>query len=617
MKKIVKWSKKNYFIALFLISLSLLWILYTYHDIIQYQTIKRVNYKKIDLDKQYVEKNDSKYKDIEIKLRLNLDKKTNVHDIIKTASSNQALVLRFVKPSSLQIVTGYKNPDGIKVFALTDTYDFNRPHEMIIRVTKEKQLWVFMDQILVTNILDRNIDFDIAKIQTAKNLENSTSILNIEYNLYKKSAFILIIKIILLILFLWTGMRLFIEKLQFLNRKQRIQYTSFILLTGFLMAIFYHFGQKQLGYTHPKDTFLFVDKNMFSDFLAPVNNPDVITYSFFTAIVKFFLYLTGAELSLTVFVIGTIATFALINMKEIINRNIDSFSLGAAIVFTLLSYPMLFVINRGNFEILVFILLYFFEYFLIKKKYLTSATYLALAISLKIFPAVFLIIFLSFKKFKALLYAGLLSLFLNLAAFGFFLLRTGKSIEKLFSDYLSIYTGPYIDQYIIDNRGLEFGHTLYGLLKLIVFIFNKTASITDVTLKKVMTIYSYYNKIQVVLFLIITVYILYIEKQLWKKITLLVIAMNLLPYVSADYKLINFFIPLYIFINKKEKSKYDLVYLILFSFLLVPKNYFSTVWHLPDTSLAIFLNPIFMIVLGLLIITDGLNRYFFRQIYKV
>ena len=617
MKKIVKWSKKNYFIALFLISLSLLWILYTYHDIIQYQTIKRVNYKKIDLDKQYVEKNDSKYKDIEIKLRLNLDKKTNVHDIIKTASSNQALVLRFVKPSSLQIVTGYKNPDGIKVFALTDTYDFNRPHEMIIRVTKEKQLWVFMDQILVTNILDRNIDFDIAKIQTAKNLENSTSILNIEYNLYKKSAFILIIKIILLILFLWTGMRLFIEKLQYLNRKQRIQYTSFILLTGFLMAIFYHFGQKQLGYTHPKDTFLFVDKNMFSDFLAPVNNPDVITYSFFTAIVKFFLYLTGAELSLTVFVIGTIATFALINMKEIINRNIDSFSLGAAFVFTLLSYPMLFVINRGNFEILVFILLYFFEYFLIKKKYLTSATYLALAISLKIFPAVFLIIFLSFKKFKALLYAGLLSLFLNLASFGFFLLRTGKSIEKLFSDYLSIYTGPYIDQYIIDNRGLEFGHTLYGLLKLIVFIFNKTASITDVTLKKVMTIYSYYNKIQIVLFLIITVYILYIEKQLWKKITLLVIAMNLLPYVSADYKLINFFIPLYIFINKKEKSKFDLVYLILFSFILIPKNYFSTVWHLPDTSLAIFLNPIFMIVLGLLIITDGLNRYFFRQIYKV
>ena len=617
MKKIVKWSKKNYFIALFLISLSLLWILYTYHDIIQYQTIKRVNYKNIDLNKQFIEKNDSKYKDIEIKLGLNLDKKTNIHDIIKTASSNQALVLRFVKPSSLQIVTGYKNPDVIKVFALTDTYDFNRPHEMIIRVTKEKQLWVFMDQILVTNILDRNIDFDIAKIQTAKNLENSTSILNIEYNLYKKSAFILIIKIILLILFLWTGMRLFIEKLQFLNRKQRIQYTSFILLTGFLMAIFYHFGQKQLGYTHPKDTFLFVDKNMFSDFLAPVNNPDVITYSFFTAIVKFFLYLTGAELSLTVFVIGTIATFALINMKEIINRNIDSFSLGAAFVFTLLSYPMLFVINRGNFEILVFILLYFFEYFLIKKKYLTSATYLALAISLKIFPAVFLIIFLSFKKFKALLYAGLLSLFLNLASFGFFLLRTGKSIEKLFSDYLSIYTGPYIDQYIIDNRGLEFGHTLYGLLKLIVFIFNKTASITDVTLKKVMTIYSYYNKIQIVLFLIITVYILYIEKQLWKKITLLVIAMNLLPYVSADYKLINFFIPLYIFINKKEKSKYDLVYLILFSFLLVPKNYFSTVWHLPDTSLAIFLNPIFMIVLGLLIITDGLNRYFFRQIYKV
>ncbi len=177
---------------------------------------------------------------------------------------------------------------------------------------------------------------------------------------------------------------------------------------------------------------------------------------------------------------------------------------------------------------------------------------------------------------------------------------------------MSVYTGPYIDQYVIDNRGLEFGHTLYGLFKLIVFVHYKTASITDKVMQKILIVYSYYGKIQIFMFLIIAVYILFIEKQLWKKLALLVIAMNLLPYVSADYKLIQFFIPLYFFINKKERSRLDLIYVILFSLLLIPKNYFTTIWHLPDTSLAIFLNPFLMVLLCTFILLDGLNRRYLK-----
>ena len=52
-----------------------------------------------------------------------------------------------------------------------------------------------------------------------------------------------------------------------------------------------------------------------------------------------------------------------------------------------------------------------------------------------------------------------------------------------------------------------------------------------------------YTKIAAALFLPMSAYVFFLEKELWKKVAILAIAMLLLPQVSAEYKLVHMFIP--------------------------------------------------------------------------
>ena len=612
----IKKLKKNYLIIFFLLNLSLLWILYTYNDRLQYQTIKKVEHNNVNVKKEYPETVNSKIKDVDISFVIKINQKNNVSNIFNLGTEADSLMMRLVKPSSLQIVIGHNNPLGNKVFPLTDLFEYNKLHKLEIKVFKEKQLWVLLDDVIVINTYDKNINFDISKIQIDKNLDKTISNFNIKYTLYRKSMLMTIIKYILILFFIALSIQLIRKNLRFFTREEKIKYTASMFFVGFLMAIFYLTGQTILGYTNPKNTFLFTPGNMFTDFTGPISTPDEITYSFFTTAIKHFFLFIGTEMSLTLFIIGSVALLTVINIKEIGSNKFNKSSIMYVIIFSLLSYPVLFVINRGNLEILVFFLLYLFSYYLSKKKFITSAIFLSLAISMKLFPAVFLIVFLSCKKFKAFIHACFLTLFLNLISLVIITKTLSKNIYKIITDYLGFYTGTYIKEYTIDNRGLDFGHSLYGLFKLCIFCFYKSTSITDTTLKKVTALFNSYTQIEITIFVILSSYIIFIEKELWKKITLLVVSMNLLPYVSGDYKLIHFFIPLYLFINKKEKNKTDLFYIILFSLLLIPKNYYTRLLNLPDTSLAVFLNPILMIALASLIIFEGLRNTYIKNYSK-
>ncbi len=70
-------------------------------------------------------------------------------------------------------------------------------------------------------------------------------------------------------------------------------------------------------------------------------------------------------------------------------------------------------------------------------------------------------------------------------------------------------------------------------------------------------------------------YLVLVDEVLWRKVTLLVCALNLLPIVSGDYKLLYLFVPLYLFINKEELHRMDWVYAVLFSLLLIPEKLLS------------------------------------------
>jgi len=139
---------------------------------------------------------------------------------------------------------------------------------------------------------------------------------------------------------------------------------------------------------------------------------------------------------------------------------------------------------------------------------------------------------------------------------------------------------------VIDGVGNIFGHSLLTVIRIIF------API----MPPIQSILKPYLLFAFISFGVITAWIVFKEKIFWKKVALLVLSMNLLPYVSTDYKLMHLFIPLFLFINYQERDKWDFVYTSFFSLLLIPKNYFS------PFSFSAVLNPIIMLFILLLII---------------
>jgi len=82
---------------------------------------------------------------------------------------------------------------------------------------------------------------------------------------------------------------------------------------------------------------------------------------------------------------------------------------------------------------------------------------------------------------------------------------------------------------------------------------------------------------------------------------LLVGSMILLPYVSADYKLIHLFLPIALFVASPSRSRLDGMYAVIFGLLVIPKTYFTTPEGINWNSL---INILLMTVLCGLIILD-------------
>jgi hypothetical protein len=109
------------------------------------------------------------------------------------------------------------------------------------------------------------------------------------------------------------------------------------------------------------------------------------------------------------------------------------------------------------------------------------------------------------------------------------------------------------------------------------------------------------------IFVLLSFYIILKENKFWKKVTLLVFSMCLLPHVSGNYKLLSLFIPIFLFINSPgyKDEKHDLLYTLLFAFLLIPKNY----RFIANLYGGVVIDPIIMILMSVLvIISSSMNK---------
>ena len=418
-------------------------------------------------------------------------------------------------------------------------------------------------------------------------------------------------------------------------KESKIRLFVYIIISGFIISVLYHLMQVFFWGkpNFPYNTFLFDPADRFNDFINLCKKPEISSYyPFANVFISLFSYIKPLNLSLLFFLLFSSIGIVLYFWTYLHG---DSFrkSIFNTFVFFCCSFPVLFLLDRANFESFVFFSLCLFIYFFQKKQYAYSIIPLSCAIAMKLFPAFLLILFISNRTYKYILWTILFVLFLSF--FSTWMLY--GSIEN----YITLYkqnTKGLIDAYIIGDMGLDYGHSLFGLLKLVL----RATQSRDYWIQCKLNQYTF---VTLVIACCISLYTIFIEQEFWKKVTLIVIGFCLLPQMSGAYKLMHFFIPIFLFINAKEmkldfvlkKKKFwtnnklfDYFYCILFALLLIPKNYryffnnMSRSWYWEPISQSlkecvccyagVYIDPIIMLILAFLIMGSGMMTFdFYNQ----
>ena len=313
------------------------------------------------------------------------------------------------------------------------------------------------------------------------------------------------------------------------------------------------------------------------------------TYIFLKVIKAVFdINIAGYILSFSIF------TIALIKFLEIYLEN-STKKIYIIIFMLLFSYPFLFEFDRANVEYIVmsFLLIFFILYK--KEKYTLASLALAVPICMKLYPALFAILLLKRKKYKEFLLCTVLSLSLMLCSF----VIIGGNINNLpiAIKNFSFFT----EKFAIEGDGLPYNHTIWTMIN----YFN--INFGSYTIKDFGNNYiSIYTQMVIISAIIIIAYLLIIEKEEWKIITILTIMMITFPHVSFDYTLIHLYIPLIYFIISNVKNRWEeIVYAILFSISILPMNYLETVKYNLTLNIGLALRPTILIIILGLIITTG------------
>ncbi|MBI3519377.1 MAG: DUF2029 domain-containing protein [Bacteroidetes bacterium] len=266
-------------------------------------------------------------------------------------------------------------------------------------------------------------------------------------------------------------------------------------------------------------------------------------------------------------------------------------------------------------EPVVAILIMAFFYFYKKEKHIIAILFLALAAATKIYPILFVLIYVSDKRYKeaAMVIIGTFLFILFPLIFqqgGFeknlFFILNGFELDT----NVSSFQGAFEDK---GNYMLQ-GSSLFSVYKILNIKMNLHS-------QNMLTKYFIFVGL---LALISVFYTVFIEKILWKKVTILTCLIIVLPHISFDYKLIHVLYCVYLFINE-TKSEFDQklnykVISILFGVILIPKSYvyfskiLTTTTAQNDVPLGTFFNPILMIILCTIIIVNGLKEYGFSNI---
>ncbi len=396
---------------------------------------------------------------------------------------------------------------------------------------------------------------------------------------------------------------------------RRIRFCIIFLASGFILgAAFCFFYKFFLGLDYPFSTFLFRPHDRFQDFLGVLRmtadrNPyqtkivegiwghypvEASNYFPFTHLLLYPFTLMNQYLSLLIYSLFVICFWFFASAKVLdkglfeskMQRFID------ILVITLMNYPLLFVLDRGNIEGIVFIFLAYAVWFYSMGRGKWSAAFIGLAAAIKGAPILFLLFFIKEHRWKELMIGITVTFCSSLVAL---LFLEGGVLRNLilFKDAMRNF-GEFL---LIGHNGITHSISLFGMAYSIWLLINRF--FMDVaSLKPIVT---GYNVVAGIIGIAAIAYVYFSRLELWKAWFVLVAAMQLLPFPSYDYKLINTFLPLFLLIRCGRATQWTTAYLTLLCLIIVPKGF----WILfLDVRCGTILNPLLILIVCIMIIME-------------
>ena len=380
---------------------------------------------------------------------------------------------------------------------------------------------------------------------------------------------------------------------------------AFVLALGKYALINYFFDP---GY--PNATFLFKPEDRFNDFMHMVNtcknldpyNLSNIWPSVYFPVSNLFFYLVyvGAGKHMTLAMIIFAAVFLLVFLYLVTRSQVFS-SYQKAILFLvcLISYPMLFSLDRLNLELYVFLFVYLFVHFYAQKRMLPAVIFISLAISMKLYPAVFLVLFLKNRQFKAITSTALLTMAMTMGSLALF-------AGTMQSNVLLLWTVMNrFNDFLFSMNGLQHSVSMFGVFKIPLLAFCHFALGLNTGESHVFS--NAFLRIPYLVFVVAYVssiawFIVRIERVFWKQVCLIVSIILLLPHISGDYKLLFILMAALLFLEGAMQEKNRLRYVALFALLLIPNGYF---YLEDDVSIAVLINPLLILLLSISIVWES------------
>ncbi len=346
------------------------------------------------------------------------------------------------------------------------------------------------------------------------------------------------------------------------DRALRIYLVTLVALTAIALSVvaIRRYGFHQV---YPRNTLLFLPEMQYSDFTGaavrvehfgepdmmtrrefggqgyevfPYPVPAVYSYLFFNKVFSNPLKAYLLAVLLSVFVAA--GAFA-VRLGRIAPRQKLPYVVVAVTLFT--AFPLLYLLDRGNLEGLIWILLLLAIVCFYKKLYTATALLLAGAAAMKLFPALLFLLLLTRRKFWAFFAAILATAAFTLLAWT----GVGPTIRQAALD--SSKSGSMLkEQYIIGLRPLEIGwdHSLIAFAKQVAYLRfhlqhgSGGAPAGPIYIPGVSTAVIVYGVLSPLLFLLLYWFRLRTLPVLNQLISLLLLCI-LLPFVSNEYTLVH------------------------------------------------------------------------------